>query len=108
MTTGRAPIRCLCNVLLAAVPTCLVVAAIQGAPPEDKTDTLLPGAKLVRKFKTEVYRLPVLLDTKDGTRLLMWVDPIDPTAPSRFPGEPMKDPVFDLFAWDVKGDKEVL
>jgi hypothetical protein len=85
-----------------------VIAAWTGAaPPEESADRLTTGAKLLRRFKTEVYRTPVLLETKAGPRLLVWIDAFDPTAPTRFPGEPQKDPVFDLSFWDIKADKEI-
>jgi hypothetical protein len=84
----------------------IVAATTPTAPAEDK-DSLLPGAKLLHKFPKEVYRTPVLLETQKGPRLLVWVDAFDPAAPTRFPGEPPKEPKFDLTFWDVAESKEL-
>jgi hypothetical protein len=85
----------------------LVAGTATAAPTEGGKDGLFPGARLLHKFPTEVYRLPLLLPTDNGTRLLLWVDAFDPTPMSRFPMDPLPDPVFDLIGWDVAGGKEV-
>jgi WD40 repeat protein len=97
--------RCFTALLaVAAVAVCTVTT--MAAPPDTKSDKSIPGATLIRNFKGEVYRVPVLLETQKGPQLLVWNDKFDPLTPSRFPGEPLKDPVFDLSFWDVKTDKE--
>jgi hypothetical protein len=84
-----------------------VAAIARAAPADESKDGLLPGAKLLHKFPKEVYRTPVLLETKDGPRLLVWVDAFDPGAPTRFPGEKPREPQFDLTFWDVTASKEL-
>jgi hypothetical protein len=93
--------------LAAALAIGVVAAAIPAARGADGPDKAFPGAKLVHKFSKEVYRVPVLLDTEKGPRLLVWVDEFDPLTRPMSPGEPLKDPVYDLIIWDVKAGKEV-
>jgi hypothetical protein len=79
----------------------------------DTKDKTLPGSKLLHKFDTEVYRLPVLLNgaggphSEAGPRLLVWVDAFDPMPIPRIPSEPLPDPVFDLVIWDVTANKQL-
>jgi hypothetical protein len=110
MSTTRTPTRGFLNALLALVAAGMVAAATQAAPPKESKegkDTLLPGAKLLHKFSHKVYRIPALMTTDKGTRLLVWVDAFDPTPVRRFPHEPLPDPVFDLIVWDVAANKEL-
>jgi WD40 repeat protein len=85
----------------------IVVVSAQAARAADGPDKAFPGAKLLHKFPNECYRIPVLLDSEKGPRLLVWIDEFDPLTPPRFPGEPLKDAVFDVIVWDVKASKEL-
>src|SRR6266849_5204130 len=103
MNLSRTRLQSLARALVIGV----IAVAIPAARAEDGPDKAFPGAKLVHKFAKEVYRVSVLLDTEKGPRLLIWVDEFDPLTPPRFPGEPLKDAVYDLIIWDVKAGKEL-
>jgi hypothetical protein len=97
-------IRCFTPALLVAVAVCLTTlpASAQGNQGE-----LLPRARLLHNFTGGIYRAPFLLETKEGSRLLVWVDHFDPQPKSRFPGMPLPAPVFDVIIWDVPTNKAV-
>jgi hypothetical protein len=82
-------------------------AAGQPAPAQNLKENPLPGAKLLHKFPDQVYRIPVLLDTQQGPRLLVWVDSFDPAPVPKIPSEPLPQPKFDLVIWDVAVGKEI-
>jgi hypothetical protein len=107
MTVPQPRIRPSLTHVLAAFAIGVVAGVTPAARAADGPDKAFPGAKLVHKFPKEVYRIPVLLDTEKGPRVLVWVDEFDPLTPPRFPGEQLKDPVFDLVIWDVKAGKEL-
>jgi hypothetical protein len=107
MSTTRTVTRRFPNALLPVLAAGVLTAVAQAAPPGDAKDLLLPRARLLQKFSDEVYRIPVLLDTDQGPRLLLWVDAFDPEPPSRIPGLPMPQPQFDLIFWDVAASKEL-
>jgi len=86
--------------------TGLVAAAQEPAPSKDAKEELLPGAKLLYKFPKEVYRIPALLDTPKGPRLLLWVDASEPP-PDNADVTRIKPSEFDLICWDVTASKEL-
>jgi hypothetical protein len=96
--------------LLTALLTALaagVVAAGPQPPPRGATEELLPGARRLPDFPHKVFRVPALLVTQKGPRLLVWVDKSDP-APVTRPYAPMpKPPEFDLVFWDSVAGKEL-
>jgi hypothetical protein len=104
MNTTRKLTRPFLGALLVAAT---VAAAGRAAPPGASQDKLLPGAKLLHTFPQEVYRVPALVTTEKGLRLLVWVDESDPNPTQRIPGIPLPDPVYDLIVWDASAGKEM-
>src|SRR5689334_5866354 len=90
MGTTRAPTLALRAALLAALAAAGVAAAQQPAPKGAKAE-LFPGAKLLQKLPYQVYRVPELVTTEKGTRLLVWVDAYDPNPP---PSNDVSSPTF--------------
>jgi hypothetical protein len=85
-----------------------VVAVPTPAVAEDKPAKMLPGARLLHKFPKKVYRIPVLLATEKGPRLLVWEDDFDPEPPRRpYDFNKAPEPRFDLIFWDVAANKQL-
>ncbi len=88
----------------------LAAASVWSAQPvaaQGQQENLLPGAKLLHKFKDEVFRIPLILETAQGPRVLVWFDAFDPAPIPKFPSDPMPKPQFDLVFWDPKTNQEV-
>jgi hypothetical protein len=104
-TTQTLTLRSL-STLLALLTTGLVIPAQGPTPPKEAKDELFPGAKLLYKFPKEVYRVPALVETPKGPRLLVWVDAAEPP-PDNVEVTKLKSSEFDLIVWDVAASKEL-
>jgi hypothetical protein len=95
------------QVFVGALLANLLMAPVQPAAAQGTKNTMLPGAELLHKFPSDVYRIPLLLEAKDGPRLLVWVDAFDPAPKPKFPMDTLPSPVFDLIVWDVPAKTQV-
>jgi hypothetical protein len=103
MRTNPIIVQVFAGALLASV----LIAPAQPAAAQGTKNAMLPGAELLHKFPSEVYRIPLLLEAKDGPRLLVWVDAFDPAPKPKFPMDTLPSPVFDLIVWDVPAKSQV-
>jgi hypothetical protein len=114
MRTTGASMPAMAGMLLTVLALGVAAAQPPKGPGKDAKEDLLPGARLLAKFPLGFATQPVLVSTKEGPRLAVWVhqrdphEPIDP-APTKKPksGVRAKPNPVELIVWDAASGKEV-